>query len=956
MKPLKLTMSAFGSYAEKTEIDFSRQDQGLFLITGDTGAGKTTIFDAITYALYNQTSGGERNGTMMRSQYAEDSVETYVEFIFSYGEEIYGVRRNPDYKIRRELKNGSVREQKVVGSVELTLPDGSVFPEKKAGTDKKILEIIGLTAQQFTQTVMIAQGEFLKLLYTKSDDRKQIFSKLFQTEQYRDVQEELRRRSSEFDELIAENDRALAQEMGRCIRPKELEGSGEEELALEELVEAAKNQEKALAELLVTQQNEIGRIHGEITRLEADNQLLDNLEKLKNEKQKLKEQEPEENRRRETILAAKRAQGVFGEEEKLNQKQRELETSELEEARLQEWISSSGIKFQRQETMIREQEEALLAEEEAGKRDLHRIEECLPRYEKLTAALEKEQAAKEEVLWAEKLYRSMLSGKVQQIKALRQQEQTLAAEQKTAWETLESAHTAAEEAAKAYERTYRAFLREQAGILAAQLEEGKPCPVCGSLLHPSPAGLSTDAVFEKDVEKAKRNRERAEDRREEARRIFEETKEAWKEAGRTLSLEIEYFEKESESTLEEYVPMEEPLPGEPVEMERETLKEYRRSYLECQKETSSIREGLVYESEETAKKEMERLRKELSVKRETFEKNKKDQEELKQKIDVRKGRLLQEQEKRSQLEQESLNARQNFQQALRQAGFADREQYEGAKLTEESLLELEQESQAYEKACLSNEGEIKALEEAAAGKTRKDVSEHREALQEMETRRQETERQRLSMHTAYITNQSVLENSRSYIEKGQRLREKDAVIKSLYRTANGRLSGSAKMDFETYIQRQYFEEIIREANRRLAVMSNQQFLLKLKAEGSVGKKSNEGLDLSVYSLVTDSERDVKTLSGGESFLAALAMALGLSDIAARNAGAIRMDMMFIDEGFGSLDAQARAHAIEVLNELAGNRRLIGIISHVTELKEQIDRKLVVTRSEKGSKAAWSEGL
>lgn len=954
MKPLKLTMSAFGSYAEKTEIDFSGQGQGLFLITGDTGAGKTTIFDAITYALYNQASGGERSGAMMRSQYAKDHVETYVEFIFSYGEEVYRVRRNPDHKVRRELKNGSVREQKVASSVELILPDGTPFPEKKSGTDAKILEIVGLTAQQFTQTVMIAQGEFLKLLYTKSDERKQIFSKLFQTDRYWSIQEELRLRSSRMDELLEENERAIAQELSRLIRPEELALPGGEALPLEELAEAAKRREEELAELLAAQQKEIGRIHGEITRIEADNQLFDNLEKLKRQERELKSREPEEQKRREAILAAKKAQEAFREEENLLQKQRERKDSEQEEARLKEWIGAAGMEFQRQEAMIKEQEAELVLREEEGKRKLHRLEECLPLYEDLTAALEKEQAAKEECLWAEKTYRVMLSARAERIGQLRRREAALLKERETAREAWEHSHAAAEEAAKEYERSYRAFLREQAGILAGHLEEGKPCPVCGSLTHPDPAELSRDAVLEKDVEAAKQKRERAEQDRERARRLFEEKKEQWKDLGRTLSQEMEQFEKESECRFEEFVPAEEPAPGEPVEMDRETLGEYRRNYMECQKETRAIREGLAYESEAAAKKEMERLRKDLSGQREAFEKNRGRQDALQQEIDVKRGQLLQEQEKKNKLIQESEKAARDFARALAQAGFADRAQYEGAKLTEDRLAALEQESQEYEKACIGNAGERKAMEEAAAGKVRGDASERRRALQEMEAKRQETEARRLAMHTAYITDQSVLDNSKSYIEKGERLREQDAVIKSLCRTANGRLSGSAKIDFETYIQRQYFEEIIREANKRLAVMSGQQFLLKLKGEGSIGKKSNEGLDLSVYSLVTDSERDIKTLSGGESFLAALAMALGLSDIAARNAGAIRVDMMFIDEGFGSLDVQARTHAIEVLNELAGNHRLIGIISHVTELKEQIDRKLVVTRSEKGSKAEWSE--
>ena len=232
MKPQQLIMSAFGSYADKTEIDFSQEKQGIFLITGDTGAGKTTIFDAITYALYGQTSGGERSGNMMRSQYAAPGTQTFVELSFLYRGENYRVRRNPEYLIEKTLKNGTKKQQKVAAAVELTLPDGMVFPEKKAATDAKIEEILGLSAEQFTQIVMIAQGDFLKLLYTKTDERKKIFSKLFQTDKYWRIQEQLKRRSFHLDEQIAENKRDYEKEQARILIPDSLRESLKEQGAL----------------------------------------------------------------------------------------------------------------------------------------------------------------------------------------------------------------------------------------------------------------------------------------------------------------------------------------------------------------------------------------------------------------------------------------------------------------------------------------------------------------------------------------------------------------------------------------------------------------------------------------------------------------------------------------------------------------------------------------------------
>ncbi len=758
----------------------------------------------------------------------------------------------------------------------LTLPDGTVFPEKKTGTDAKILEIVGLTREQFTQTVMIAQGEFLKLLYTKSDERKQIFSKLFQTGAYWGIQERLRRRSAAMDFRIEENERAMEQEQARIIYPEGVE-TEEEKPALEDVVEFAREKEKEFEKLLKEQQKELERISGEIKSAEDTELLFGNLEKARAKGQKLKEQEPEDNSRKEQIVAAKKAVKASGEEEKYNSKQQELENSRKEEKKLTQQIEGAGIKYQQRETLLRDREKTLHSEEEEVKRNIHRIEESLPDYEKLTIAAEKEREAKSHYAEAEMCYHKMLSRKMGQVELFIRQEQEQKQAREQAREALEEKQRLAEAAAQQYDKKYKLLLKGQAGILAEHLEEGTPCPVCGSTHHPKPAERSGNAVSEEDVERAKQQREQAETAREQMRQKFETVKLALSETNMQLQQERENFEKE------------------------------RRA-----------------------------------------------QERLKQDIDVKQGQLKQEQEKKKQLEKEEKQAQKAFEAALEKAGFADIAAYRAVKLSERSIEALEKKCREYGEQCQNNAGEMKSLEKAVAGKERVDITALKLCQKEAERRRKETERQRLAMHTAYETDHAVLENSRRYIEEAEKLKEQDAVVKSLYKTASGRLSGSAKIDFETYIQRQYFEQIIREANKRLLVMSNRQFMLKLKEESSAGKKSNEGLDLSVYSLVTDSERDVKTLSGGEAFLAALSMALGLSDIATRNAGAIHMDMMFIDEGFGSLDVQARTHAIEVLNELAGNHRMIGIISHVTELKEQIDRKLVVTRSDKRSKAAWSE--
>ncbi|MBR5127694.1 MAG: SMC family ATPase [Roseburia sp.] len=750
MKPIRIIISVFGSYGSKTEIDFSGEQQGIFLITGDTGAGKTTIFDAITYALYGQTSGGERSGNMMRSQYAVASAETFVELTFVYREQEYKVRRNPEYQIEKTLKNGTVKMQKVASGVELTMPDGSLFPEKKAATDAKIEEILGLSVEQFTQIVMIAQGDFLKLLYTKSDERKKIFSKLFQTDKYWRIQERLKYRSIQLDNQIEENKRAYAQEQARIMIPEEFRAQFEEgEWPLEELNEKIVQVRKEVEEALANTREKEKKLSIALNGMEEVNRQFEQYERMLRQQAELEGKKEEEQLRIVRIAEAKKAEKIRGFEEKY------IEAVKKEE-------QSANLK------------------------------------KKLESSIE-----------------------------------TLDEKRRLAGEQLEVQK----------DIYYQLLIGQQAGLLALELKDNEPCPVCGSTEHP--------ALAIGDVKK-------------------------------------KIGELESE------------------------LNRAKTKLAKCSENLESAQEEL----------------------------------------QMRRGQLKQEEEKYKTCERNVTQAKEAYEKKLTESSFDSEEAYKQAYLPERSREKLERESREYQEKCSLISGQLVTWEKALQGKEKQDTIELKMNLREVEAEVKQLERRKMQLHTAYQTNRSILENSRNYREKGKQLSQEDQVVKSLYRTAGGKLSGSAKIDFETYIQRQYFKQIIHEANKRLLTMSGQQFMLKLKEESDVGKRSNEGLDLAVYSLVTDSERDVKTLSGGESFMAALAMALGLSDIVAKNAGGIQMDMLFIDEGFGSLDANARRNAIEVLQQLSDGKRMVGIISHVTELKEQMDHKLVVTRSDKGSKVSW----
>ena len=510
MKPLKLTMSAFGSYAGKNVIDFTGQQQGIFLITGDTGAGKTTIFDAITYALYNQTSGGERNGNMMRSQYAKPETETYVELEFLYRGQTYCVRRNPDYKITKTLKNGKIREQKVPHSVELTLPDGTVFPEKKNATDAKIIEILGLTADQFSQIVMIAQGDFLKLLYTKSDERKMIYWK---------IQENLRRKSMEMDERIQENDRAFEQEKSRIIPLPE-----SEELPLDELVERLRERLKdALKEQNLRRAN-VEELNKKITKYEEINKLFVSLEKIRQNGKELELRQVESKERRQQIENARKADKVLVAEQQNLRQQQEVEQSAQAIAKMEETLANDQEMFETLKTQLQEVEAEQKREAADIQKKMLALEQSFPSYEALQNARSEEQQAKKAWEDIEKTSEESFHKKEAEIAALKEQQKRQEQAVEKAKENWEQTALGASESAKHYEHMYEAFLKEQAGILAENLSAGCPCPVCGSTIHPDPAKLSDHAVTELEVEQAKKTRAAAEEKRDLAYAAFEAEK------------------------------------------------------------------------------------------------------------------------------------------------------------------------------------------------------------------------------------------------------------------------------------------------------------------------------------------------------------------------------------------------------------------------------------------------
>ena len=823
MKPIRLTMSAFGSYAGEEMIDFSGMDQGIFLITGDTGSGKTTIFDGIVYALYDRTSGGIRDGNMMRSAYAKLSSPTYVELVFSCRGEEYRVLRNPDYvrESRRKDKDGNSRLTQEKSRVELFLPDGSSFRGSKKEINGKIEEIIGLDAKQFTQVAMLAQGDFMRLLHARSEERKEIFSRIFDTGICGEIQNELRRMEKESYVALKEREQAISEQTGRILFRKD----GEQDTMLEHAREKGN-----LKELLPILEDWIREYR------KREKELFRQLEKNRKDMQKASED-------------GNRAEEILGLRKKIREYDRWLEENASGEQELS-W----------QETQTRQS----LEQAQAVVRECESVQEAARR-----SFLEREAQL------AEQLKRIQGLMKLWEDAGRAEEDRKKAAE---FWGQKNRAYARAQER---YEQMYEAFFREQAGILARDLKEDAPCPVCGSRSHPHKAIPAEDAPDQQQVRMARQEVKRA----EQEQRLAQEDCQKKTQLGH---LALGSLTQEGKTMFGEAFAAEE---LQWRERTWEAFAQGKKNLQDCRMaETVRLQEAKIQmkQKQEALAAKTPELR-DITARRDTF---------------IRKAEQIRGQRKASAEYEERLGK-----------GYNQKEVP-----SDEALALLAEEAKQMQER-LKSEGNI--LEKS-----------YRE------------------IYSSVRSNEKTRDVLQRYRQDYESLQEEYMRVRHLSQTAGGNLAGNVKIDFESYVQRRYFQQVIRYANQRLLQMASGQFLLRCRELDQLSGRGKGGLDLDVYSVVTDSVRDVKTLSGGESFMAALCMALGLADAISCSAGAIRLDTMFIDEGFGSLDDASREQAVRALYELAGEHRLIGIISHVTELKEQIETKLLVTRKKDGSTARW----
>lgn len=1049
MKPVELTMSAFGSYAGVETIAFDQVNQGIFLITGDTGAGKTTIFDAITYALYDCCSGGYREGDMMRSQYAADDVLTYVRLKFSCRGQEYTITRNPAYirQSKRRDSKGNIKQTSQLASVELLMPDGSACPGNRTAVNKKIAEIIGLDKDQFTKTAMLAQGDFINLLLADSKERKQIFAKIFDTRLYNDLQNKLSERTKKLYGALADNEKLCAHEVAQVVIPPDSpcfvqwqELSDRLKTGMPQLLEllaqinreAAEGLEKSAAQKEALQQQSDEALQA-LERGRQNNAAFSRLEEAKTRLSRLTEEKQAYEQRAEEIAVAGRCSVVAPFETALESAVKaardtvcSLEDSQRRQQELEPKLAQALETFTAAGRQYEEQYQPLQT-------DIARLKEMMPRYQSLAEeSLRFSQIQQEQTRVQEQTAENQTT--IQQTKEKQKKLQTLQESRKHAgeakirleieceeigkkgsalkalmetlkkWEkeqvSFQSALECRNQAVKkeqekshAYNRLSDIWIREQAGFLAEKLEEGMPCPVCGSLHHPNKAGWSAEKVTQAQLDAAQSAKDTAIEERNQAEELFRRENAAYSEilgkaradgaaiygegyepkAGdaklvfqeakalgevfttknkllKETAAQAEAF-AEGEMQLKSY---ETDLEAAGTKQEQLTAKmqQLATEYGKTSTRLEELKSGLVFPTEEEARKQLSLLEKrsqDLKSAREQAESIYNDLLTSKNRIAAVIGQLT---EQSAQQQQTVEAAHTAYCEQLTQNGFTEEAQYHCGKRSRMELTQLEQRQKQYEQEAARAEQDVKTWSRQTEGKEPVDISELEAASRSLKNQIEALSRQ-ITDNTANLSkNTGCLSNLEEKHEEHQTLQKQYELVSNLSDTANGRLRNGKKIDLETYVQRYYFNEILQAANKRLMQMNGNQFLLQCRDLQNQGNQANEGLSLDVYSLITDSVRDVKTLSGGESFMAALSMALGMADVIRSRAGAVSLDTMFIDEGFGSLDDEARGMAISILNQLAGDSRLIGIISHVRELKEQIDRQLIVRKTEEGSSSRW----
>lgn len=1065
MKPILLTMQAFGSYGEKTEIDFQKGGD-FFLISGDTGSGKSTIFDAMMFALYGEVStNGSGKENELLSQFVDvRNDKPLVSLVFTahqHGqEETYKITRTPRHI--RPAKRTGAKQQEEGETAELLMPDGSQYPGKLSETNRKIEELVGLTADQFRKVVMIAQGEFMDFLRAGSKEKTELLRDLLKTDYYYQLSERLKTLAKEKNtaaktqraklSLIAANaetkglpeEDALALDKAKGTVIKAAEKLQPEQVdalvdVLSDMCARLEMQQRELAQRQTTAQVERDEC---MKRIEAAQPLMQRFKELEDAEKTLQEcaaqaDEIEEKRGligkiRDAWAIEPKYQRMKDARDGLTNGQTELAAKQQELPQLKQTAADAAALHQQMEKTkdaattqcaevetkvekaletfdaLDEAEKALRQAEEAdtkAKTNAESAKKALDDFKNQEDAWRKQEA---ELQGAEAAY-EVCKQQNQQYRDLKKSLEDLHGNQKDVQEKARQAAAAKDAYAsatqkyqreqKAYDDYRLAFLNAQAGLLARELVSGKPCPVCGALEHPAPCQLTqenqqlnrgeldrrrkaADDAAKAQEEKAKES-ESAQVKLTERQKAAEEAERKLVENAKNIRENVPMATAaDVEAMLQAWLP-ELQSASKSVQAKVDALKKVREN-LDGAKEKREQLEKAAADAQETAKStENEKTtaataldihKKELSGgayrTREDAVAQRTQAKEAKQKAEAAASQAA---EKERQAQKAKTECRARIQQLdaempKKQADAEEFNQQYQQTMAEKSLDEaqwrqlaadydaeepdrLQKEASDFDQRKSKAEGQCATAQNAIAGREKPNMAKLEAASKAAESALKEVSDALETAKHLHSDNARVLKDLRDGRDPLAKACKEANTAQHLSDVMAGTESGN-RMNLETFVQRNYMEKILCDANRRFRDMSNGQFELKLINVEDAGEGKNKGLDLEVYSIVTGKTRSVNTLSGGESFMAALSLALGMADQIQAATAAIHLDVMFIDEGFGSLSDNARNEAVNILKEMAGKQRQIGIISHVSELKDEIENQLIVKKDDRGSHISW----
>ena len=926
MRPLRLTLSAFGPYAAETTLDLEKLGKGgLYLITGDTGAGKTTIFDAITYALYDHSSSGIREGSMLRCKYADDKTPTFVELEFEVHGMRYTVRRNPEYQRPKARGEGMTTEK---ADATLTYPDDRPPVTKAKDVTAAVQEIIGLDYNQFSQIVLIAQGQFTKLLNASTEERSRIFRKLFRTQRYAQLQERLQAEASALNQQrTAQNAKLDSLLGGLQFSPEDPDAEALRALCAQTVPETA----LALLDALTARQAAALEEAG--TALQATEAQLDTVQQQLGAAAQAQRLAQQLAARQAELAAAKPALDAARAEADRHAGdavQLDALTAQVTQAQ------SALAAYDALDTLCRQQTEARDAARLAAAQ-AHKRRTQLDSLNAALAAAETELAALADADTRLLALQNRSAQLTQRGEALAKLEQRLADCQRQAkaahkaQENYRAAAAAQDEARARRDALERAFLDAQAGLLAESLVEGAPCPVCGSTHHPARALLPHTAPTQAQVEAARQTAAEADRQAQNASAAAQSALAAANEAKTSLRRDAETLLPERFTTPEGTVPLTFALMTNVLAEESAALQTAQTDCkAQCRQAEADCRRKAQLEADRQAKT---RQRPALEQSAAEADRSAAAQNAS---ADALEGQIA---ERRAAL---PYPRRADAQAALDKLEADRRTLRTGMDTAQRRLKQAEQAVAAAEAAVEALTAQQTAAQKELPARSAEELTAQQTEL----TAARESLRSREKQLSAQLLpNRKTAAQYRAAAEARQALESRWQWVSALAATAGGTLTSKQKIKLEAYIQMNYLDRILRYANTRLMQMTAGQY--ELERIGAENQRSQSGLDLGVIDHYNGTRRSVKTLSGGESFKASLALALGLSDEVQSSAGGIRLDTLFLDEGFGSLDEESLELAIRVLSGLTEGDRLVGIISHVGALKDRIDRQVVVHKARTG---------